>query len=541
MHFPSEFILSHMGLAEAGMWATKVNDGRQTVFVVKLSTDALKWIHRGVQVNLLVGHVTLDSLVIRVLGLEIFDCQTDPLLPNLPQVEAWEIKEFDELLALDRFTVHFHNEQPFLSVLDATASLPGPAVRSYLEKPSALTFHSTPVVTSVFRSAQRTFEKALSRSPEDAARQVEIFRFSMLLSNLHWNSMGVPDAGTFVPNDSNEGESHEALLLHVLKPNFDGEVIASPKIPDGNTTRELCDLLAISKNAFVFEAKAFSVFDKPLDQTSDRKAATVMKHFGKALGQLQGAIKRIEKGVEIQADGSTRPLTIAGKQFGTLHGIIVVSNTSFDLPWLEIGKQLAEAQHVPRTCYHLLQLAEVQRMVAFAAGSSDALNQILVRRAEVVASSKDAHIRTDYRPEVTSVLKRPPVSGGCLGIRFVWVGADVADSLVRFFPMVYQQFQTRAFSGRLDFYHKVGKVQGSPAIGVGMAAQSISQPLDHDWWMQFRHDLFDSVTKAGLPQVAANSERLQTLGEIVSKYPELLLAVEFQDGYVIAKNSGEDT
>jgi hypothetical protein len=49
------------------------------------------------------------------------------------------------------------------------------------------------------------------------------------------------------------------------------------------------------------------------------------------------------------------------------------------------------------------------------------------------------------------------------------------------------------------------------------------------------------VTKAGLPQVAANSERLQTLGEIVSKYPELLLAVEFQDGYVIAKNSGEDT
>jgi hypothetical protein len=538
MHFPSEFMLSHMGLAEAGMWATKVNDGRQTVFVVKLSTDALKWIHRGVQANLLIGHVSLDSLVIRVLGLEIFDCQTDPLLPNLPQVEAWEIKEFDELLALDRFTIHFHNEQPFLSVLDATASLPGPAVRSYLEKRSALTFYSKPVVTSVFRSAQRTFEKALIRSPEDAARQVEIFRFPILLSNLHWNSMSVPDAGTFVPNDSNEGESHEALLLHLLKPNFDGEVIASPKIPDGNTTRELCDLLAISKNAFVFEAKAFSVFDKPLYQTSDRKAATVMKHFGKALGQLQGAIKRIEKGVEIQADGSTRPLTIAGKQFGTLHGIIVVSNTSFDLPWLEIGKQLAEAQHVPRTCYHFLQLAEVQRMVAFAAGSSDALNQILVHRAEVVASSKNAHIQTDYRPEVTSVLELPPVSGDCLGIRFVWVGADVADSLVRFFPLVYQQFQTRAFSGRLDFYHKVGKVQGSPAIGVGMAAQSISQQLDHDWWMQFRRDLFDSVAKAGLPQVAQKCEHLQTLREIVAKYSDLLLAVEFQDGFVVAKNSG---
>lgn len=534
-------MLSYMGLAEAGMWATKVNDGRQTVFVVKLSTDALKWIHRGVPVNLLIGHVSIEGVVARVLGLEIFDCQTDPLLPNLPQVESWEIKEFDELLGLDRFTVHFHNEQPFLSVLDATASVPVPAVRSYLEKRSALTFHSTPVATSLFRQAQRTFEKALSRRPEESAQQVEVFRFPLSFTNMRWNSVGVPDAGTFVPDDSNEGESHEALLLHLLKPNFDGEVIPSPTIPDGNKTRELCDLLAISKNAFVFEAKAFSVFDKSLDQTPDRKASTVMKHFEKALGQLQGAIKRIEKGVEIQADGSTRPLTIAGKQFGTLHGIIVVSNTSFDLPWLEIGKQLAEAQRVPRTCYHFLQLAEVQRMVAFAGGSSEALNQILVRRAEVVASSKDAHIETDFRPEVTKVLKLPPVSEDCLGIRFVWVGADVADSLVRFFHLVYQQFQTRAFSGRLEFYHKLGKVRGSPAIGIGMAAQAVADELDCDWWLQFRRDLFDSVAKAGLPQVAEKSEHLQTLREISAKYPELLLAVEFQDGFVIAKNSGEST
>jgi hypothetical protein len=537
MHIPSEFMLSQMGLAEAGMWATKVNDGSQTVFVVKISTDALKWVHRGVQVNLLIGHVSLGSLMIRVLGLEIFDCQTDPLLTNVPQVEAWEIKEFDDLLAHDRFTTHFHNEQPFLSVLDATTSLPSPAVRTYLEKRSTLKFHSTPVVTSVFRSAQRTFEKALSRSPQDAARQVEIFRFPVSLTDMRCNSVKVPDAETFVPDGSDEGKSHETLLLQVLKPNFDGKVIASPKIPDGNTTRELCDVLAISKNAFLFEAKAFSVFDKPLDQTSDRKAATVMKHFAKALGQLQGAIKRIEKGVEIQAEGAMRPLTIVGKQFGTLHGIIVVSNTNFDLPWLEIGKRLADAQHVPRTCYHFLQLVDVQRMVAFASGSSNTLHQILVHRAEVVDSSKDAHIHTNYEPEVTSVLKFPPVSLDCLGIRFVWVGVDVADSLVRFLPLVYQQFKTRAFSGRLDFYHKVGTFQGNPAIGIGMAAQPVLGQLDQDWWLQLRHDLFASAVESGLAHIASDSGHIQNLEKIASKYPEHFLAVEFQDGFVVAKKA----
>jgi len=84
MHIPSELMLSHMGLAEAGLWATRVNDNNHVVLVVKLSTDTLKWIQRGVEVNMIIGHVQVDNATIRVLGLEIFDCKTDPLLANLP-------------------------------------------------------------------------------------------------------------------------------------------------------------------------------------------------------------------------------------------------------------------------------------------------------------------------------------------------------------------------------------------------------------------------------------------------------------------------
>lgn len=69
MHFPSELLLSHMGLAEAGMWAAHVNDDGQVVLVIKLATDTLKWIHRGVPVNLLIGHVQTEQALVRVLGL----------------------------------------------------------------------------------------------------------------------------------------------------------------------------------------------------------------------------------------------------------------------------------------------------------------------------------------------------------------------------------------------------------------------------------------------------------------------------------------
>jgi len=158
-------------------------------------------------------------------------------------------------------------------------------------------------VTGIFKQAQETFEQAISKERKKPVAHVELFRFPMTITKQTWNSVAVPDAGTFEPGDSNEGHSHEALLLHVLKPNFDGVVLASPQIQDGDKTRELCDVLALAKSAFLFEAKSFSVFDKSPDQTAERKAATVMKHFEKALSQLQGAAKRIKIGVEILTDG----------------------------------------------------------------------------------------------------------------------------------------------------------------------------------------------------------------------------------------------
>jgi hypothetical protein len=397
MHIPSELILSQMALSEAGLWPAEVNDGHQTVLAIKLATDTLKWIQRGVPVNMLIGHVKIENTLIRVLALEVFDCKTAPLLPNLPQVQTWEVDGLDTLLGKNQFTTHFHNEQPFVSVLDATGSLPRKNVEAYLEKRKSLEFFTSPVVTGVFRKAQNLFEQAVFKERSERVANVELFRFPMSIANPIWNSVGVPEAGTFDPDDSNEGQSHEALLFHVLKPNFDGTVLASPQIKEGDGTRELCDVLAISKNAFVFEAKAFSVFDKSLDQTAERKAANVMKHFEKAIGQLQGAIKRLENGIEILANGSPGS-RVAGSQFRSLHGIVLVSNTNFDLPWLEIGKQLAEAQRPPNNYYHFISLTEIQRMVAFAKGSSEKLNLMFLRRAEIVASAKNAQIQTDYIP-----------------------------------------------------------------------------------------------------------------------------------------------
>jgi len=107
-----------------------------------------------------------------------------------------------------------------------------------------------------------------------------------------------------------------------------------------------------------------------------------------------------------------------------------------------------------------------------------------------------------------------------------------------FFPAVYGEFLARGFSGRVDLYHRIGRVQGVPAIGLGLAARCTGGPLDTEWWSQFRIDLFNSFKDAGLPAIAARSDTIMTLGEITAKFSELLLSIEFEAGHVIAKRLG---
>lgn len=546
MHLPSEFMVARMGLAEFGMWAVPVNDEKELVLVIKLSTDVLKWISRAVKVNVLVGHGFVEGKCIRVIGLEIFDCQTNPLRPNLPQVESWEIESFDELLKRDQFRVHFHNEQPFLSVLDANGSLPTEAVNHYIEQRKEVTieqrkevtFHNSPVVTPPFRTAQDLFEASLLEEREGRTPSMSIQRWPLALADFSWNSTAVPEAGSFTPDDPDEGGSFEDLVMHVMQPNFPGKVIASPKIPDGDNLRELCDVLALDKNAFLFEAKAFSVFEKDLNQSSERKAKTVMKHFEKALGQLQGAVRRLKEGVDIvSADGARTP--VKASSFSALHGIVTVSNSNFDLPWDRIGARLAEAQDPPKSYFHLLDLTELQRTMAFSASSNTDLSQILIRRAEVVTSSKNARISTEFVPRHPTTVSIPPAEQEALGFSFVWAGEGCADSLPQMFQLVYSQLAERQFSGRIDFHIKVGRVRGTPGLGIGLLINCASGSIDDMWWQEFTRGLLAAFSERHMPEPVAKSCSIRRAAEIRKRFPELALAVEFESGHIIAKKDFE--
>jgi hypothetical protein len=74
VHFPSNRLLSQLLSNEVGIWAVPVNEEYDVGLVVRLPTDTIKWIERGVALNLVLGHVQLDNRLVRVVALEVLDC-----------------------------------------------------------------------------------------------------------------------------------------------------------------------------------------------------------------------------------------------------------------------------------------------------------------------------------------------------------------------------------------------------------------------------------------------------------------------------------
>jgi hypothetical protein len=538
MHFASQEMIGKMALAEAGLWATRVNDGRDLVFVVKASTDIIKWIQTGVGVELVIGHVLIGDRCIRCLALRVADSADDPVLLNAAQHLKEDQDQFDDLLKERSFSIFFHNENPFMSVMGGIAEVDTGGREQYLKVRSSVTIHADSVQLGDFRRGQDLFEDHLLKPESNTLAQVQCFRMTVKLTNLAWFGLGVPDSEVYEPWDTNEGGSQETLALQILKPHFIGNVVKSPQIPDGDEYRELCDILAVSESfAFVIESKVFSVFEKKNTQTPERRAKTITGHFEKALGQLQGAMRRLEKGVSIYRENA-KVAEIKAEQFSAIHAIVLVSATNWKLPWKDIGKKIQEACG-PRQFYHLMPAMELQRIVAFAMGEPLKMSQCLHRRAEVVCSSGNAEVQTEYIPGPPSKLTMPEIDHESRALLFALAGHEVnADAVSGILNLLVDQLQSRRFTGRVEIRHEVGRFERSPAYWLGLGAcgsEVESFSATKEWWFAFLRDLRGFASDKGLPVPLKSSGRCRTYGKLCEIMPDLLVTVEMSHGFVVGR------
>lgn len=544
MHFASAKLIGKMALGEAGLWATRINHDRDLVLVVKAPTDTIKWIQRGVAVELVIGHIKLGKRTVRCIALQVSDSSEDPVLVGGPQNLTEDHAPFTELLGKSSFTVYFHNENPFISILGGIAKPDQSAIRAYLDAHKADPLYGDPTNFGVFRAAQELFECSVLIGPSVPDSSFPVYRIPLRIERMAWNSVGMPDSGKFEPGNPNEGGSQEDLLVHVLKPHFQGIVAKGPQIPDGKKTRELCDVLAFSESyLFAFESKVFAVFEKFKHQTPERRAKTIFGHFEKAANQLEGAIKRIEQGVVI-TDGAGKTKEIRLSDFKATHAVVLVTTSNWKLPWNAIGHKLQQLSNTSLH-FHFITAMELQRFVAHCIGDPLEMHLLLERRAEVIRETGNANVQTDFLPKPPAQLRLPDVPDSNRALEFA-VDACQTDldgkRVGGVLDQVLSLLRMRRFTGRVEIRCEGGTFHGTKVLWFVVAAGgSYTAPFDggKEWWFSLLREIRVHCDRNILPVPLRFSGRIRQTSVLRGLFPDLLVTVEFESGWVTTQKYGQ--
>lgn len=159
-----------------------------------------------------------------------------------------------------------------------------------------------------------------------------------------------------------EGGQQEQLAVWLTDSLQESGVIHSPQVSKGSGCRELTDiLLTYQFGTILIESKTLTAFNRTSLPTRDALAGDVSKHIKKAVSQLRGAIRTIQRGSPI-FDKSGAQLTVDHTQ--PIHAIVLVPDFDLIQEPLQYGKQfIHDFMQATNGFIHLLDIAELLRVV----------------------------------------------------------------------------------------------------------------------------------------------------------------------------------
>jgi hypothetical protein len=351
-HYRSEFLGTPQLFRVDHAW-----DGSERVptLLIKASTLLLKYIAQGSPIKLVVAKCA-DGLLY---GLMVFDDIEKPAI-------IWSIAEREiERIAL--MALASVRECPLFLFNELALNVAWTTTAICLEAGAFDLISSASIgpvdYPAMKRQAVTLLDKLFEQPNADASH------FLAAIEPIHeWKE-------TFNHYVTNRGENHPIHLFN-RDEGFQQEqlavwltdslqlsgVVHSPQIPKNSGRRELTDLLlTYERGTILIESKTLTVFNRPHLPTRDALASDVVKHIGKAVNQLRGAIRKLQQhvpvfdkaGVEIQVERSQ-----------PIHSIVLVPE--FDLirePSAYGRVFIAEFMQATKGFLHLLDIAELLRVV----------------------------------------------------------------------------------------------------------------------------------------------------------------------------------
>jgi hypothetical protein len=404
MFMPSARIWEEMKYEAEGCWPLPINNGDEFALVTKMAASSIKAVFRHCPVSLTIARADTPDGVVLATTLAVADD------PNAALALAGAVRHEEEQLALENIlrsgrTLMIFFDELSRPVARATCTLGQPACTKasvMVDAPGVrYTGPLTQLLSDVLDEVQGHADPQQAVPAKYAPTFVMVPLTLSEFATARMTTVGLSDALDFQLDDPDEGAGLEQSTWHLLENLFEGQICHSPQVIEGNSERELTDILAQCEAGLcLIESKAAAMLTTSLDRPTGRRVKSVQKQVDKGIDQLVGALKNLNSGLLLRAkDGS--PIEIPASVGAIRIGIVMVSEMLPGLDWETIGAQLLAASHRSGAMLHVLDLRELRILVGVSRNDPVLFVAHLANRFDIMSERKHAMLRMQ--------LKGPPL------------------------------------------------------------------------------------------------------------------------------------
>lgn len=393
MIMPSARIQQEMYSSEAGVWFIPTTDGASVL--IKAPVSSLKAL--SVSCSLEIGIGVFDEQVC-VAGI-IHDAPDKPLIVSRPQAHEEEHRALLEVLSRGEVNFFLFNEMDHC-VGWSPGSLAPEGSEQASEYLQPITSLYTGSVIEFGESLLDIFNEALyENSTAEKIPELAAFKIPVKLVDWHPNFLSYVGMGTHQTvqvDHPDEGGMLENSVWAALSSVYPGRLYKSPVVENGDKTRELTDVLALSSHGnILIETKDLAMLASKGSRTHARRVSGVKKQALKGVAQLVGAAKALRRNCKISSrEGKVLSADLSDK----LHCVVIVSEFFHD-NWDEVFEAAASAMRETGDLFHVIDFRELVAVLKIARGRDGWIQAVLLQRLEQVLVNQTLNVRSRQAPD----------------------------------------------------------------------------------------------------------------------------------------------
>jgi hypothetical protein len=391
----SDIIYREIISEEAGVWY--ISDITGSKILIKIPLTSIKAIAKKCKLQLLFGKEDRNNIRYLHIGLNVFDFSQNPLSLTHVCKHDFEQKAILEILKLDEIYVEFFNEldmciaKSFIVIEQKGKK----EIKKFIETDKQFyvdyNINSTEAELSL-NNFQYSIDERIN-IPN--AYKINILNIDIMIKDIIYMDsifIGYNENNEITINTDNEGKLFENIVWAPLQSVFCENIFKNPQVCRKKHLRELTDILAYYKNGvFLIETKALSILNI-VDDDINNHVDKIKKHIIKAINQLVGAKKVIERQESIFDVQTKREISVVHSD-NPPHCIILVENIYPFGMWNDIVEIIYQTIIKEKIYLHILDLTEYIKLIKYSKGKIELIDYNLMMRCKLFTETRNIFIK----------------------------------------------------------------------------------------------------------------------------------------------------